>query len=222
MEDECAEVEPASRVRPPSEAPGMVAIAVLFYGGLALLATAIAWVRGHPLCFIDFDARPISWGVDIGLGVMVAVGTVALSEWMTRATAFGAALAKGLGDALGPLTRTQCVVLAGLSGVGEELLFRGALQPWLGYIATSVLFGSVHFVPRRAFLPWTVFAVLAGFGLGALYAATENLVAPVVAHFGINAINLRRLTRGQGDVTDPEVSALVGDDGDRVDLDPDA
>jgi membrane protease YdiL (CAAX protease family) len=37
--------------------------------------------------------------------------------------------------------------------------------------------------------------VTAGFLLGGLYAATGNLVAPVVAHFTINAVNLYKLSR---------------------------
>jgi len=88
-----------------------------------------------------------------------------------------------------------------LSGLDDRVVeFRGALQPWLGYVAASLLFGLAHFVPRRELWPWTGFAVLAGFGLGWLFEATGNLVAPVVAHIGVNGINLRRLTRDLGPV----------------------
>ncbi len=67
--------------------------------------------------------------------------------------------------------------------------------PCLLFLAASLLFGLAHFVPRRELLPWTAFTLAAGFGLGALYEVTGNLVAPVVAHFGVNAVNLRLLTR---------------------------
>jgi membrane protease YdiL (CAAX protease family) len=50
-------------------------------------------------------------------------------------------------------------------------------------------------VPRRDLLPWSVFSLAAGLLLGFLYNATGNLVAPVIAHFGINAVNLRKLAR---------------------------
>ena len=82
------------------------------------------------------------------------------------------------------------VALALASGVAEEAFFRGALQPHVGLVAASLIFGVVHFVPRREFLPWTVFAVAAGFLLGWLFDTTGNLVAPVVAHTTINAVNL--------------------------------
>ena len=173
----------------------MVSVATLFYGGMAALGLVIIALRGSPLGFASPDARPVAWGADAALGLGFAAVTVMLSEATTRWTSWGAALSRALGESLGPLSHRACWVLAGLSGVGEELLFRGALQPWFGYVAASLVFGCVHFVPRREFLPWTGFAILAGFGLGWLFEATGNLVAPIVAHIGVNGINLRRLTK---------------------------
>jgi membrane protease YdiL (CAAX protease family) len=77
--------------------------------------------------------------------------------------------------------------------VAEETFFRGALQPTLGWLPASLIFGLVHFAPRRELLPWTGFALCVGMVLGALFESTGNLVAPIVAHVGINAVNLRRL-----------------------------
>jgi membrane protease YdiL (CAAX protease family) len=98
-----------------------------------------------------------------------------------------------LGAALGPLSTRDCLVLALLSGIAEEALFRAALQPDVGLVAASLLFGLAHLAPRRELAPWTLFAVAAGLLFGALFDATGNLVAPCVAHFLVNAINLRRL-----------------------------
>ncbi len=120
---------------------------------------------------------------------------IALSHVATERSAWGRALARELARALGPLTWGECAALAALSGFAEEAFFRGALQPRIGWLGASVLFGLVHFVPRRELWPWTGFALLAGGLLGGLYAATGNLVAPVVAHAGINLVNLRLLTR---------------------------
>ncbi|QIN80791.1 CPBP family intramembrane metalloprotease [Rubrobacter marinus] len=64
------------------------------------------------------------------------------------------------------------VGLAVLSGVGEEALFRGALQPEIGIVASSLLFGALHVGPDRRYLLWTLWAVGAGFLFGALYAWT--------------------------------------------------
>ena len=48
---------------------------------------------------------------------------------------------------------------------------------------------------RAAVRALTGMAVAAGFLLGGLFLATGNLAAPVVAHFVVNAVNLRALSR---------------------------
>jgi hypothetical protein len=85
-----------------------------------------------------------------------------------------------------------------VSGFAEEAFFRGALQPQVGLVIASLIFGVVHFVPRREFLPWTAFAIAAGFLFGWLFDTTGNLVAPVVAHASINAVNLWLLSNRDG------------------------
>ena len=100
--------------------------------------------------------------------------------------------------ALGPLSVSNAVLLALVSGFAEEVFFRGALQPRVGWLLASLLFGCVHFVPRREFLPWTGFAIGAGLLFGALFVWTGNLLAPVTAHVVVNGVNLPRLVRRYG------------------------
>ena len=95
---------------------------------------------------------------------------------------------------LGRLRVSECVALALLSGVAEEAFFRGALQPQVGLLAASLLFALAHFAPGRDLWPWTLCSLAAGLALGGLFAWTGNLVAPVVAHALINAVNLRVLS----------------------------
>jgi membrane protease YdiL (CAAX protease family) len=78
--------------------------------------------------------------------------------------------------------------------VAEEAFFRGALQPHVGLVAASLIFGLAHFAPRRDLLPWTAFSLGAGLLLGGLFEMTGNLLAPVAAHALINAVNLRFLS----------------------------
>ncbi len=172
-------------------------MALLFYAVVLLLAALLAAWTGHSLLFASPEqaAAGVEWSLDPWLGALGAAGVIALSAGLTAATRWGDALSRELALLLGPLSTRSCVLLAGASGFAEEALFRGALQPQLGFLAASLLFGLAHFVPRRELLPWTAFTLAAGFGLGALYEATGNLVAPVVAHFGVNAVNLRLLTR---------------------------
>jgi hypothetical protein len=103
-----------------------------------------------------------------------------------------------MGSALGPLSVPDALLLASASGLAEELFFRGALQPVVGWVGASVLFGALHFVPRREFLPWTAFAIGAGLVFGWLVEWTGHLTAAVVAHTLVNGVNLPRLVREYG------------------------
>lgn len=185
------------RVRDPS---AWIAWAGVFYAGVA--AVGLLWnaLAGTPWAFRDpaAAARGVWWSGDVALGVATALAVVAGSHAITEHTRWGEALGRALGELLGPLSLGRCLWLAAVSGFAEEVFFRGALQPRVGWAAASLLFGLAHFVPRRDLWPWTLFAVVAGGLLGGLYEATGNLVAPVVAHAGVNAVNLRLLARRYG------------------------
>jgi membrane protease YdiL (CAAX protease family) len=84
----------------------------------------------------------------------------------------------------------QLAVLAGLAGIGEELLFRWSIQGgvermgWtlLGFpvacVIASVLFGACHWVNHS----YAVFATIFGFYLGVLMMFFETWLVPAVAH----------------------------------------
>jgi len=175
----------------------LVPAALVVYGLLG--AIALGWNRcaGIPQGFGSVEAarQGVSWVRDLGLGFGVGVALVLASRVFTEATAAGRALADGLAALLGRPGLAACALLALLSGVAEEAFFRGALQPRVGLVAASLLFGLAHFVPRRELLAWPVFGFAAGLVFGALFAATGNLVAPALAHCTVNALNLRWIAR---------------------------
>lgn len=177
--------------------PSLVRTALFFYA--LMLAAALLWSAwlGESLFYAseawrERGAAPLR---DVTGGALAALIVIAISRQTTRHTRWGAALARALAAALGELSLARCVLLALASGVGEEAFFRGALQPRVGWVAASLIFGLAHFVPRRELLPWTGFSIAAGFLLGALFEATGNLTAPIVAHALINGVNLRLLSR---------------------------
>jgi membrane protease YdiL (CAAX protease family) len=83
-----------------------------------------------------------------------------------------------------------------LAPVGEEILFRGILYPWIkraGYArlalwGTAFLFGAIH-TNLATFVPLTVLALI----LTILYERTGNLLAPIAAHALFNAVNFFHL-----------------------------
>jgi membrane protease YdiL (CAAX protease family) len=174
-----------------------VRLALAFYA--VLLVAALVWsaLAAGPFPFATGAAaqrgiRPLR---DTGAGLLAAALVVFLSRQLTERTGFGDRLARSLAAALGPLSLAECWLLALVSGVAEEAFFRGALQPQVGLVTASLLFGAAHFVPRRELVAWSLFSVAAGFLLGGLFEATGNLLAPVVAHAAINGVNLRHLAQ---------------------------
>lgn len=86
------------------------------------------------------------------------------------------------------------LVMGLLPAIGEELVFRGFLQRYLGRTrigphaavwATALIFSAIHF-QFEGFLP----RVLLGALLGYLYFFTRNLWVPIVAHFVNNAMQV--------------------------------
>jgi membrane protease YdiL (CAAX protease family) len=143
-------------------------------------------------------------------GAVTACGTVAFGIGIYRLLP----VLRRISDELAPLlvdgARVRdLVLLSVMSGVGEEAFFRGALQPVLGIVATSLLFGALHVGPHRKYLVWTLWAVGAGFLFGALYEWTGGLLAPATAHVLHNAATLllwKRSRRKRSGAHEDEVS----------------
>jgi membrane protease YdiL (CAAX protease family) len=85
----------------------------------------------------------------------------------------------------------ELALVSGLAALSEELFFRAALGPAIGFVASSALFGIAHLASRESSLPW----VLAAFGMGlmfsALYVLSGTLLAPIFAHWLINYENMQ-------------------------------
>ena len=195
----------------PSDAnpAGFVRAALIFYGVMG--CAALFWRMSSPGESILHPAANVepAFGVvaAIGLGALVGLLAVGLSEVLTRFTALGESLADVLGEGLAGIGRADARLLALASGIADEMLFRGALQPAVGIFWASIVFGACHFLPRRELALWSVYAVGMGFAFGGLYEWTGQLLAPIAAHVVVNGINLPRLARraeeGPPDGTDP-------------------
>ena len=86
------------------------------------------------------------------------------------------------------------LIVAVIAAAGEELLFRGVLQPMfqkllknehIGIIATAFLFSAIH-MQFLSFLPRFILGIV----LGYLYYYSKNLWVPIVGHFVNNATAL--------------------------------
>ena len=78
-------------------------------------------------------------------------------------------------------------VLSLIVAVCEELLFRGAIQYWLGPYWTSIVFAAIHLRYLRHWL-LTGFVFSSSYALGWIYVRTGTLWTPILAHFLIDFI----------------------------------
>lgn len=182
----------------PSPSPPLsrASLVIGLYGAMALVALLLAAGRGDPDLY-RFSAShqgPLLAGPLAGIAVGLAV--VGLTRIATRRYQWARDLHTSFHDLLGPLTGREIMILSLASSIGEELLFRGALLPWVGWWWQAVAFALLHLGPGRRFLPWTLSALVLGAAFGWLAVWTTNLGAPIAAHFTINFLNLRFIVAG--------------------------
>lgn len=180
----------------------VVGIGVAFEAGLIPLAWLLGWLVGQPpLADLHPDAAGAALGVAATLPMLLVFAAVL--RWpvgpLDRIRRF-------FDDVVRPLMRgcglLDLALLSLVAGAGEELVFRGVLQPALvrglglapGLLLASLLFGLLH--------PITVTYVLLAAGLG-LYLgvvawASGNLLVVVVAHALYDFLVLVYLLRRPG------------------------
>jgi uncharacterized protein len=175
--------------------PRFVRLAALFYGSLIIAANLWIELRGlDPRLFGD------SVTLSMLLGALSAVATVSLGLLAYRHLPVLREVAEELAPRLIDGAEGSSLVLVAIfSGIGEEVLFRGAVQQEFGLPVASLVFGLLHVGPDRRYLVWTAWAIMAGFLFGALYEVTGGLLAPILAHSAHNAATLllwRRSRKG--------------------------
>ncbi len=178
------------------------------YGLLAVAAMLWSGLRGD---WSPWDAHtawlPFGYvarlAVSLVGGALVAIATIAATRLLVRRTRWARLLHSNFRALLGPLSGAEIAAYALLSGLAEELFFRGAMLPAFGLALTSIIFGAVHVGPSRSFWVWTLWAGAMGLVFGALVALTGNLYGAVLAHFLINYENLHFI-----DAYDPDANSL--------------
>ena len=203
-------------------------LAFLFEGGLVGLAFGLDMLLPRPESarslaqqLAAFDLRAFGWGMLATLPMIVFYVLAEKSNWgpLRRIREF---LIEELGPALLMCRWYDFVWIALLAGLGEELVFRGALQPRIGLIAASVLFGFVHSITPA----YIVLAGAIGFFLGWVTQATGNLWPAILAHglydlfaFVMITRMARRRFAADSAASDP-VTAIAVDQEARIDFPP--
>ncbi|HEY9118199.1 MAG TPA: CPBP family intramembrane glutamic endopeptidase [Marinobacter sp.] len=175
-----------------------VLVALVFQGGIGVVGLFLIIVFGIPVYYVG-----VSPGIAVFWGVVGSVTTYAVIMMLTRLPGL---LRDSLDSQMGQLHRfardyswPTLIALSVFAGVGEELLFRGAIQGWLtqhvgdatAIVLASLVFGLVHY------LSFTYFVLATGLGLalGMAYALTDSLVLVMIWHAVYDMIALYCLRR---------------------------
>jgi len=126
--------------------------------------------------------------------VILAVLVVGVNVLAVRWRPLGVVQAE-LAAAVRPLLGLGPWPLAVASGVAEEWVFRGILMPFAGPWLQGLIFGLLHWPASRRLWPWTLWAVVMGWLLGALTLQAGALWPAMLAHALINGVSLTRLSK---------------------------
>jgi len=162
------------------------AVATLFESGLGFVGLALAWGFNISLqSRLQITPPAVIRGLVACLPMLLLLVVVSASSWppLIRLRKQVEAVVHEL---LGGSSWVEIAAICFAAGLGEELLFRGALQPLVARFtnpavaiaAVGVLFGLAHSLSIAYF----VIATLIGCYFGWLMEAYDDLVAPVVAH----------------------------------------
>lgn len=184
------------------------------YGTMTAVALGIGFARGAPNLLVC--PASMRWGdawtphaTSAVIGIVLAAAIVVLTRWLVRTRSWAAALHEDLRPVARALGADAIPLVALASAIGEETLFRGALVPAIGVVASSAIFGALHQLRGRSRIAWWTFATLVGLALGALFRATGSLAGPLLAHALVNAMNLRFLLTHDPQRT-PNLGGLLG------------
>lgn len=179
-------------------------------GELLLVLLALGWARYRAL---PLNVAVGPWPRDLVAGVAAAAALAVVNHGLLcHAPALRPvrAIRRVYRDLLKPafagIGAREVVVISLAAGIGEELLFRGVLQPEIGLIPASLVFGMLHTGGRGTFA-FGCWVALMGAALGWLAAATGGLLAPIVAHALYDAVALAYIRSGR------ECAAVAGRDG---------
>jgi membrane protease YdiL (CAAX protease family) len=188
-----------SRSTLPSPTP-ITRLALIVYAPLTVVALAWAWLADGRFAW-SLDPSWLSapyalrLALSLALGLALALLVVAMTPSLVERASWARALHAELKDIVSPLSSSEVTLLAVASGLAEELFFRGAMQPVLGLLLTSLIFGALHVGPKGVFLAWASWAFVMGLAFGSIFELTGVLWGPVFAHVWINQRNMTFIRR---------------------------
>ena len=153
----------------------------------------------HHTSLIDLLEGPEGIGYQVAAGIIYGSGA-ALLGWEIVKLPFLRSTMHVFAGLIRPLKLSipEIIFISCCAGIGEEVLFRGAIQPYLGIWITSVLFVVMHgylnpFNRRISVYGLFMTLIIAGLGYMTVYL---GLLSAIVAHTVVDIILLYKLSVG--------------------------
>ncbi len=172
----------------------LLALGTLFvFGGLGMLI--IPFVR--KINILEFLGGVEKYWLQILIGIAFGIVT-AKAGWqivelpkLAKTKIFFTNIIKPL-----KLNYTEIIFISICAGVGEELFFRGAIQPMLGIWLTAILFVLLHGYLNPFNLPLTYYGIYMVLVIGVIGLMTEHfgIVTAMIAHTIIDIVLLSKLS----------------------------
>ena len=163
-----------------------VALAMLFETGLGFMGVLIAWAAGVNLAGrLSVSQVAVLRGLLASLPMIVLLVACYESRWQPLVRV-RREVEQVVQEMFAGCRWVEFALVSLAAGIGEEILFRGVLQPlaiqwtvpWIGVVVVALLFGLAHALTPAYFLAATVIGVYFGW----LALAYNDLIAPIVTH----------------------------------------
>ena len=177
-------------------ARSLVFLAIAGEGALIVLALAWARWRGLPLEPGSVVPGVVAGGVGAGGLALTNLFLLCHAPAVGPVQSMRRLYVEVFKPLFGGVGLGSMLAISVAAGLGEELLFRGVLQPELGLVTASVLFGMAHMGGSGTFA-FGCWAGAMGAALGGLAIWTDGLTAPIVAHTVYDAAAMIYIRRGK-------------------------
>ena len=188
-----------------------------------LLRLALATLIGMPLVAIIIDrfsdtvnlqlaitgdsnyGGQLLWGLAAGIGIAIGAHIIIASPLLNKVNM---TYARMLGRFR--LSLSEVLLISMCAGVGEEMLFRGAVQPLLGIPITSLLFVAIHGYLNPRDWRLSIYGLFMTAGIAWLGYLSESfgLLSAIVGHTIIDVyllIYLQRAAKSVSVVHNPDL-----------------
>lgn len=167
---------------------------IVVFGGLGIILIPFIRDIDLPVFLTGIKAIWIQIGIGLAFGLVSAKAGWQIVELpkLHKTKIFFADIIQPL-----KLNVLEILFISFCAGVGEELFFRGVVQPLLGVWATSFLFVLLHGYLNPFNIPLTFYGIFMVLVIGVMGLFTEHLgiLTAITAHATIDFILLLKLSK---------------------------